>query len=257
MNVSGGGYNTDSGGFLAGVDKVVAPTGARLGLAVGYDSTNLHDSSGGHAHVDTTRVGLYGAAPVGRFTLAGDFMLGFANNTATRQTGVGAAGSSYNSTDYAGGVQLATQLYYGGVTVRPAAGIRFASVNAGGFTESGTGYVPEFAVSGASGTYTSVQPYVDVGIAKTYVTPSLVVVTPSATVGYDVEAGDTGHAVTLTAKDGTQFSAAGRALNSSAGEINIGLAAGKGNWALYAHYTAYLAGNWTAQIGEAGLQVRF
>jgi hypothetical protein len=33
--------------------------------------------------------------------------------------------------------------------------------------------------------------------------------------------------------------------------------AGKGNWSLYANYNAYVSGNWTAQMGQAGLTVRF
>jgi hypothetical protein len=260
-NVNGSGdastYSTNSGGFLAGVDKVVNPAGTRLGLAVGYDETWLHDDASGKDSIDTTRVGLYGAQPLGRFVLAGDFMLGFANNTATRPTGVGPAHATYSGTDYGGGVQLATQLDYNGLTVRPAAGIRFASADSNGFSESGAHYVPAFAIKGASSTDTSVQPYVKVGIARGFLTPSAIAITPSASIGYTVEAGDTGKSVTVTSVDGTQFAAAHTRLNSSAAEISLGLAAGKDNWSLYAHYTAYLAGNWTAQIGEAGLQVRF
>jgi hypothetical protein len=260
-NVNGSGdasnYSTNSGGFLAGVDKVVNPSGTRLGVAVGYDETWLHDNASGKDSIDTTRVGLYGAQPLGQFVLAGDFMLGFANNTATRPTGVGPAHATYSGTDYGGGVQLATQMDYNGVTVRPAAGIRFAAADSNGFSESGVHYVPAFAITGATSTDTSVQPYVKVGVSRSFLTQSDVAVTPSASIGYTVEAGDTGKSVTVTSVDGTQFASAHTSLNSSAAELTLGLAAGKDNWSLYAHYSAYLAGNWTAQVGEAGLQVRF
>jgi uncharacterized protein with beta-barrel porin domain len=260
-NVNGSGdasnYSTNSGGFLAGVDKVVNPSGTRLGVAVGYDETWLHDNASGKDSIDTTRVGLYGAQPLGQFVLAGDFMLGFANNTATRPTGVGPAHATYSGTDYGGGVQLATQMDYNGVTVRPAAGIRFGEAHSNGFSESGVAYVPAFAVNGASNTDTSVQPYVKVGVSRSFLTPSAIAVTPSASIGYTVEAGDTGKAATVTAMDGTQFATAHANLNSSVAQISLGLAAGKDNWSLYAHYSAYLAGNWTAQVGEAGLQVKF
>jgi hypothetical protein len=65
-NAGAAGYHADTGGFMAGVDAQVTQYGARLGLAVGYDETWLHDSSGGKVTVDTTRAGLYGAQPLGR-----------------------------------------------------------------------------------------------------------------------------------------------------------------------------------------------
>jgi hypothetical protein len=261
MNTTGGaaapGYNADSGGFLAGIDTSVNPAGTRLGVAVGYDDTWLHDSAGGKDSMDTTRVGLYGAQPLGRFTLAGDFLVGFGNNTTTRQTGVGPAHSTSSGTDYAGGVQVATQLDANGFTLRPEAGLRFADVDDGSFAETGGGYIPYFKTHGNSSSYTSVQPYAKLAISRTYLTPSAIMVTPSASIGFDVEAGDTGRTVNVTSVDGTHFTAAHISLNSGTGEFAVGVAAGKDNWSLYAHYSAYVSGNWTAQVGEAGLTVRF
>jgi uncharacterized protein with beta-barrel porin domain len=72
-----------------------------------------------------------------------------------------------------------------------------------------------------------------------------------------VEAGSLGKATTLTAPDGTRFTASSPRLDGSAAQLGAGITAGQGNWSLYAHYTAYVAGNWSAQAGEAGLQVRF
>jgi hypothetical protein len=39
--------------------------------------------------------------------------------------------------------------------------------------------------------------------------------------------------------------------------LSAGIAAGRDNWSLFAHYTAYVSGNWTSQTAEAGLQVKF
>ncbi|HQT47751.1 MAG TPA: autotransporter outer membrane beta-barrel domain-containing protein, partial [Acidocella sp.] len=89
-----GGYNTRGGGFLAGLDRAVGGAGTRLrlGLAVGYDEAALADKAGGgKAEIGTTRIGLYGAQPLGAFTLSGDLMEGFIATRTTRATSVGGA----------------------------------------------------------------------------------------------------------------------------------------------------------------------
>ena len=262
MSVDGSGdapaFHAATGGFLAGIDKAVGPYGGRLGLAVGYDETWLHDDAGGKATIGTTRVGLYGAQPLGRFALAGDIMYGHADNTTERATGIGQARSDHGSDIISGAVQVSTGLgSFGGFAFTPAAGLRVAHVSGGGFTESGAGYVPLFAVSGSSPDTTSVQPFVKLGISRDFVTQSHIVITPSASIGYDYEVGDRGRRASVTSGDGTAFSTGANRLNASAANVSAGLSVGKGAWSLYARYSAYLSGNWTAQSGEAGLQVKF
>jgi uncharacterized protein with beta-barrel porin domain len=184
-------------------------------------------------------------------------MLGFANDTTTRPTGVGNAKASFSSTDYSGGIQAQTQFAYRGVTIRPAAGLRIASVTQGGFVENGAGFVPKFSMSAASSSATSVQPYVKVDVSKGFYTPSMTLITPDLSVGYDYEAGDTGKSVAITARDGTQFTTFHNSLGRSTAEVGAGISAGKGNWSLFAKYSAYLSGNWTSQIGEAGFTMKF
>ncbi len=250
------GYGANTAGFLAGIGKAVNNLGTRLGIAVGYDETSLQ-SAGGKGSVDTTRVGLYGSQALGRFTIAGDFMFGASNTTTNRATGAGEANSTHAGDVFSGGLQVATALQLGGFSLAPAAGLRIAAVNAGGFDESGGGSVAPFTLAGARSGYDSVQPYVTIDISRAFLTPSGIAVTPDASLGYAYEAGSRGPAVTLDARDGTAFAAQTIALAGSAAQASAGISAGRGMWSLYARYSAQLAGNWVSQTGEAGLRVRF
>lgn len=251
-------YHANSGGFLAGVDKAVDPSGGRIGFAIGYDETNLSDGAGGSAKIGTTRVGLYGAQPVGRFTLAADFMYGHADDKTDRQTGIGTAQAKHGSDIVSGAVQISTGMLFDGFGVMPAAGLRIAHVSSAAFAESGgAGYLPLFAVSGTTPDYTSVQPYVKVDVSRSFVTPSYVVITPQASIGYDFEAGDRGRAASEITDDGTRFSTTYNRLDTGAANVSAGLSVGKGNWSLFARYSAVLSSNWTAQTAEGGVQVKF
>ena len=250
-------YHASSGGFLAGIDKSVDPSGGRLGFAIGYDETNLSDGAGGSGKIGTTRVGLYGAQPLGRFTLAADFMYGHADDKTDRATGIGPAQAKHGSDIVSGAVQVSTGMVYDGFALMPAAGLRIAHVSSANFSENGGGYVPLFAVSGATPDTTSVQPYVKLDLSRSFVTPSYVVITPQASIGYDFEAGDRGRAATETASDGTVFSTTYNRLDTGAANVSAGLSVGKGNWSLFARYSAVLSGNWTAQTAEGGVQVKF
>jgi uncharacterized protein with beta-barrel porin domain len=251
------GYDANDAGFLAGLDRPVTGFGTKLGVAVGYDSAWLDDKAGGKASADTVRVGLYAAQPVGQFTIAADIMYGSASNSSTRQTGVGAASGSYGGNIVNGGVQISTGLDVNGLAVTPEAGVKFADVNANGFREAAPIGLRAFAVSPQTSSYASVQPYLDVGLSKSFTTESLITITPSVSAGYQLEAGDRGKSVNTTAQDSTLFIGGHNNLDAGGAKIGASIAAGKNNWSLYARYNATLAGNYTAQSGEAGLQINF
>ena len=105
MDVSDG-YDADVAGFLAGLDRRVGAAGTRVGLAVGYDAATLTDDAGGKASINTFRVGVYGAQPLGGFVVTGDVMGGFASIATTRATGAGDAAGRGDGTSVAGGVEV-------------------------------------------------------------------------------------------------------------------------------------------------------
>ncbi len=251
------GYDANDAGFLAGVDRPVTGFGTKLGVAVGYDTAWLDDKAGGKASADTVRVGLYAAQPVGQFTIAADIMYGSASNTSTRPTGVGAASGNYGGNVFNGGVQISTGLDVNGLAVTPAAGLKFADVSTNGFTETAPTGLKAFAITPQTSSYASVQPYLDVGLSKSFTTESLITITPSVSAGYQLEAGNRGKSVNVTAPDSTLFTGGHTNLDEGGAKIGASIAAGKNNWSLYARYNATLAGNYTAQAGEAGLQINF
>ena len=251
------GFNAAAAGFLAGVDRPVNDAGTRLGLAVGYDETWLHDANNDKASLDTTRVGLYGSQPLGQITLAADFLYGTASNTSTRQTGIGEAGASNASNVYNGGVQADTALEVSGINFDPAAGVRFATVDTSGFSETGAGALTAFAVRAASSVYTSVQPYAALGISEDFATGTGFTITPDALLGYSADIGDRGKSVDVTAPDGTEFASPHNTPADNMAELSAGLSAQSGNLSFYASYSANLSGNWTSQTGQAGLRIQF
>ncbi len=250
------GYGANTTGFLAGISRAVNNAGLRLGIAVGYDETALN-SAGGKGTVDTTRVGLFGAQALGRFTIAGDFMVGASSTTTNRATGAGEARSTHAGDSFSGGLQVATAISLGDFSLAPAVGIRIADVTAGGFDESGDNFAGPFTVSGARSGYDSVQPFITMDVSRALLTRSGIAVTPDASLGYVYEAGARGRAVMLQARDGTEFASQHIALAGSAAMASAGISAGRGRWSLYARYSAQAGGNWVSQTGEAGLRVRF
>jgi uncharacterized protein with beta-barrel porin domain len=251
------GYRTGTAGFLAGIGKVINTQGTRLGVAVGYDESNVKTSLGSKGDIDTVRVGLYGSQPVGVFTIAADFMYGHFDTTTSRVTGIGEAGSKESGDIFSGGIEAETLLPINGYDIVPAAGIRIAAVNTGGFAESAPGVETAFALTGANSGYDSVQPFINIDLSRKFVTPNDIAIMPDILAGYVYEAGTRGRAVTVDSQDGTAFETAHAGLAGSAAELQAGLSAGEGNWAFYARYTADLAGNWTSQSAEAGLRIRF
>jgi hypothetical protein len=250
-------YTANDAGFLAGIDKPIDAAGTRLGLAIGYDESWANDNQGGKASAGTVRVGLYVAQPIGAFTLAGDLMYGHAADTSTRPTGLGDAAGSYGADIINGGVQLSTSSALRGIDLTPSAGLKFAVIATGGFAETAPSGLSPFAVKAQSNSYTSAQPYLNLKLSKTFTTSSLVTITPSVAFGYALEAGNNGKSVNLTSQDGTWFNSGHTNLDASGAKLAAGITAGKNNWALYASYAATIAGNYTAQAGEAGLQINF
>jgi outer membrane autotransporter protein len=248
-----GGYHDDAAGFLAGIDHAVG--GARLGLAVGEGASALNDASGGKANDDTQRVGFYGAQALGSFTLSADVTDGFATCTTIRETGADVARGRDHGNVLADAVQLARPLSLGRMQLLPAAGVQAAQVRMGRMDEASREQA--FALQTAASGATSLRPYLSLGLSEMLVTESQLVVSPQATLGVTYEAGDPGHAVRLTADDGTLFSAGARGMQGAGGQAMAGVSAGQTNWSLNARYTAEVSGGWSDQSLEAGLQIRW
>jgi hypothetical protein len=251
-------YHANTGGFLAGIDKIIGAFGTRIGIAFGYDKTQLTDKQGGSGGMGTTRAALYAAQPLGRFTLAGVIAYGNAADSTSRATGIGNLGENNTVNVFSGGVQLSTDITVQQIDLAPAAGLRVAQVGGGAhFAESAIGIAAAFAVHGKTAQYTSVQPYAMVAARRNFVTASGITVTPDALIGFEYEAGSRGVVTTLTGADGTVFLSPHNRLDAADALLSAGISAGRDNWSLFIDYTARIAGNWNSQTAEGGLAVRF
>jgi autotransporter-associated beta strand protein len=251
------GYHADTAGFLAGIDRPVGDFGLRLGIAVGYDHDWLTDTAGGHGTVDAARFGVYAIQTVGPVLLDGAFLYAHDWIATTRPTGVGSATAQNGGDEFSGGLQASLPVPVSGFILTPVAGARFASVGTGSFVESTSGTVAGFGVSGAGATQFSAIPYARLVVARDFVTASGIGMSPYATVGYQYQAGDTQRAILLTSADGSTFQIGSTRLDRSAASIGVGIAAGRGNWSVFAGYAALVSGNWTAQQVTGGVKLVF
>jgi outer membrane autotransporter protein len=245
-------YGASNTGFLAGIDRQAGI--AKLGVAVGYDETSLNDKAAGKASVDTMRIGLYGALPLGGLMLTGDVIDGLATSMTTRQTGAGAARAREAGNVLGGAMQLAMPISFHGISLVPAAGVRFADVRMGGFSE--TAADPAFAVTAPASGGFSAQPFLRMAVSESFVTASQVVFTPAASLGVTYQTGAGGNA-RVESRDGTGFATRAAALDGVAGEAMVGMTASRGDLSLSATYSAQVAGNWSSQSVQAALEVKF
>lgn len=247
-------YSLRGGGFLAGIDRA-DPLGGRVGLAVGYDSENLGEEAGGTAGLQTVRLGLYAAQPLGRWLLSADVMGGIVSRSTTRYTGADAATAKGGGHTVSGDVQLARPLSLDGAALVPAFGVQIVSVAAGTLDE--TSGSPGFALSVAAASGTTVAPYLRLTVQKNYVTAGNLVITPDVSLGMAVMLNNPGAVTPLTAQDGTLFTTHPEHLAPFSGQFGAGVSIGRGAWRLTARYNATAGGNWSGQSLQAGVQVRF
>lgn len=248
-----GAYSTLGGGFLAGLDRATGP--GRLGLAVGYDSFNLKDEAGGKASLVTVRLGVYGALNLGRAALSADVMDGLVSTGTTRSTGAGGAEASGHGNVLSASLQAALPFSANGFGISPAAGLEIARLSLGALSETAAAQALAVNTEAASSVY--VAPYLRLNVSRRFFTARGLEIMPYAALGLTVNATNPGADVTMTAQDGTAFTASPVHLSPVSGQAGLGLEIGRGQWRLSARYAATLAGNWHAQSLQAGLLVRF
>jgi hypothetical protein len=207
--------------------------------------------------MDVTHVALYGAQPLGRFTLTAMLGYGYAADTTTRVTGSGAAGGRNGTDILSAGAQASTRLTAHGFVLQPAAGISAVRLTGAHMAERGSGLLAAFAVHGEMPGITSVQPYITLPVSRVYLTASQLTVIPTVAAGYVLEAANRGRSATVFSADGTAFATPHNNLDASGATLSAGLSASRANWVLFARYQATLAGNWTAQTLDGGVKLSF
>ncbi|OXI71460.1 autotransporter domain-containing protein [Burkholderia sp. AU31280] len=205
------GFLTHAYGFLAGGQGRLGD--ATVGAAGGYTHTALsEDTTGASGAIDTLRVALYGAQPIGAVNLSAT--LGYGLDFLSQKRPFGSAGTAegdHLGHEFTAATQASLPMAAGGFRFAPHVGLRYAYVRGSGFSEDGAnGQNLHVGPDSAR----SLQPYVGVSLAKAFgdaVRP----VDVQLRVGYAHEVLRDSRVVQVQSQDGTVFAAPGTDLPRS------------------------------------------
>jgi autotransporter-associated beta strand protein len=249
------GFTTQSGGFLAGIDRPVARRMV-AGIAFGYSHTDLTVHDGESATLDTPRLMIYGGYELGDWALGG--AVGYAYDRIRADRSIASLGETASSThsghEATAAVQATTRLALGRIAIVPAAGLEYVHLYETGFTESGA---PGFDLQVASRNSGSLRPFIGIEASEAFTTAGGTVWTPEADLKYSHELFNT--PPSLVQVGGGSFSVGGLAPSRDAVTLGGGITGRLSDrLALFADYHATLpTGNFLAQTVTAGLTYRF
>ena len=257
-NLNGGatpGFTTQSGGFLAGIDRPVAPH-LRAGIAFGYSRTDLNVHDGESGTIDTPRLMLYGRDDLGAWALDG--AVGYAYDHIGLSRPIASVGETATSThdghEATAALQATTRLAFGRIDLVPAAGFDYVHLYETGFTESGAS---SNDLTVASRNSDSLRPFLSVTATEKFTSASGTVWTPDADLTYSHELFAT--PPSLVQVGGGSFTVDGFVPSRDAVTVGTGVTATlTDRLDLFADYHATLpTGNLLAQVVSAGLDYKF
>jgi len=264
-SVNGGssapGYTGQAGGFLAGYDQAVTDD-AYLGLAGGYQHSNVAEHSPSSGLENSIRIALYGGVAAGPGLFTGT--VGYAHDwldTTRTIAGIGKAQESHSGDEATVAGQWTMPIRIKGLggrdaTLSPKAGFQFVHLSEDGFGENGA---RGFDLASGGRDTDSFQPFIGATAAQTFVTDSGMNVTPDLHVGYGHEVLSNARKLTVTTVSGDDFLVVG--VKPSRDQVSAGfglnLASGP-NFSLYARYDSiFYTGNTSYQDITAGVRWRF
>ncbi|WP_435520881.1 autotransporter outer membrane beta-barrel domain-containing protein, partial [Burkholderia vietnamiensis] len=205
------GFLTHAYGFLAGAQGRLG--GATVGGAGGYMHTTLgEDTTGASGTIDTLRVALYGAQPVGAVNLSAT--LGYGLDFLSQKRPFGSAGTAegdHLGHEFTAATQASLPMEAGGLRFTPHVGLRYAYVRGSGFGENGAnGQNLNVGPDNAR----SLQPYVGVSLDKAF-GDAMRSLDVQLRVGYAHEVLRGSRVVQVQSQDGTVFAAPGTDLPRS------------------------------------------
>jgi fibronectin-binding autotransporter adhesin len=174
--------------------------------------------------------------------------------------GIGAARQSHGGDEITWAGQWSRPIAVAGIAgpavVTPKLGLQFLHLFEGGFAETGA---DGFNLSSGGHGINSVQPYVALAAAETFVTTAGAEITPEVRLGYARELADNVRMPTVATVSGSAFLVSGVRPARDMLSAGFGLVMRAGvNTFLYANYDAVLpTGNTLDQTLSAGLRIRF
>jgi fibronectin-binding autotransporter adhesin len=256
LNGSVPGFTTQSGGFLAGIDRPVGEA-VTLGIAAGYSHTNLSTSDGESGTLDTPRLMLYASYTSGPWAFDG--VVGYAYDTIGAARPIASVGETATSThdghEVSGAAQASYRIDLAGMTILPAAGLQYVHLFEAGFSESGA---PAFDLAVSNRNSDSLRPFIGANATKSFLTANGVRLVPEADLTYSHEVMNAAPP-SLVQVGGGSFSVSGLVPARDQLSVGGGLTATLSErLGLFAAYHASLPlGNLFGQTVEAGLRYRF
>lgn len=199
------GFKTRTGGLITGFDRAVTDN-LILGVAGGFSRTTLSQSSGGTGSIETPSVALYGSYKLG--VLDFDATAGYAYDHmhAARPAQNAESSSSHEGHEFTAALQADASLSGNGLIFTPAAGVQYVRLFENAFSESGS---PLLDLSVSSRSSSSLQPFIGVSAAKSFITGGGMLLIPEIDISYAYEAANPVPALVQTA--GTNFTINGPA----------------------------------------------
>ncbi len=250
------GFTTQSGGFLAGIDRPVSEA-TTLGIAAGYSHTNLSASDGESGTLDTPRLMLYASYAPEPWVFDG--VVGYAYDRIGATRPIAAVGQTATSTndgqEVGGAAQASYRVDLAGMTIMPTAGLQYIHLFEAGFTESGA---PGFDLMVANRNSDSLRPFIGASATHPFRIHNDVLLVPEADLTYSHELMNAAPP-SVAQVGGGSFSVNG--LTPARDQLTVGgelTATLSERLALFAAYHASLpVGNLFGQTVEAGLRCRF
>jgi uncharacterized protein with beta-barrel porin domain len=214
------GFEARRYGFLAGLDS--ARGIGVTGVAVGYDHADISErDTGDSGTIDALRAAVYGSRNVGPVNLSAAF--GAALDFLSQKRPFGAQGTAQG--DHLGheinvGGQASLPMTFGGVTVIPRIGLRYAYFHAGSFDEGNAGGQD---LNVGTDNVRSLQPYAGVTVDKAF-GDALKPVNVELRIGYAHELLDANRAIGVASQDNTPFTAPGTSLPRGYLTAGVGIA---------------------------------
>lgn len=257
-----GSYGLDSTAFglQAGFDHAVADN-VHLGVEAGFNRINGSDRDGGNGSVDAAHGGVYAYANAGQVVFSGLLDLAHEHYGVYRQTGIGHGVAHPDGQATAAAIQAAWPIATAHWQITPAIGMQYRHQSLDAFGETIPSSDPlagAFALHGSRSTYSTLQPYALLSLARPFTALGVGYV-PQFSVGYryDTRSMNTPQ-VRTTSQDGTAFMLSGDPLGRGTAIVGMRLTAQAGaTWSLYLDYQGQFSSRLNDNAMSAGFIKRF
>jgi len=194
---------------------------ATVGVAAGFSHSNLRENvTGDTAQTDTVRLALYGVQPLGAVRLSGTVGYAFDDLSQKRNFGsIGVAQGDHVGHEFTAALQAAMPIAFGGGTLTPSVGARYAYFHGNAFGEDGANGQN---LRVGSDSARSLQPYVGLTFDRAF-DHNGKPLDLQLRAGYATETAGRHRGLTVAAQDGTVFAAPGTDLPRSYATLGASL----------------------------------